>query len=188
MRHNPHLFEINTLPFLHRLIIKYNRQLTLGSVPDEEWQEIGRLGFDMVWLMGIWQRSPTARRIALTEPSLTREYDKVLPGWTAADIAGSPYAVYDYNLDPALGTPEELVKLRTNLNRNGLGLIPDASSTVRMRTLKHTQTGSLRQRQISMLHTDGTPISRPGRIPSRLIFMPLHYDRLLSINYLESVR
>lgn len=125
IRPNPCLLEINTGPFLGRLIKKYNRPLTLSSIPDEEWQEISRLGFDLVWLMGIWQRSPFALRSALSEASLIKEYNRVLPDWTNADIGGSPYAIYDYRPDSDMGTPGELVKLRQNLNRNGLGLILD---------------------------------------------------------------
>ncbi len=125
IRPNPHLLEVNTRPFLERLVKKYHRPLTLSTVPDEEWQEYSRLGFDIVWLMGIWHHSPAALKAALTEPSLKKVYDRLLPGWNAGDIGGSPYAIYDYRLDPSLGTPGELVKLRQNLNRNGLGLIID---------------------------------------------------------------
>ncbi len=125
MRHNPHLYEINTLPYLRRLSKKYNRTLTLSTVPDEELQEIARWGFDLIWLMGVWHRSPLARRLALTEPSLIKEYSNILPDWTPEDIVGSPYAIFDYNLDPALGTATELSQLKDNLNRNGLGLILD---------------------------------------------------------------
>ncbi len=125
MRHYPHLYEINSRPYLQRLSKKYNRRLTLGTIPDEEWQELSRQGFDLVWLMGVWQRSPAARQIALTETSLRNEYSKVLPDWTIADIAGSPYAIYDYSLDSTLGEASDLVKLRANLNRHGLGLILD---------------------------------------------------------------
>ena len=86
---------------------------------------MSRQGFDLVWLMGVWQRSRGARQNALAEVSLRQEYSQVLPDWTETDVTGSPYAVYDYNLDPMLGKPNELAQLKSNLNRHGLGLILD---------------------------------------------------------------
>ena len=125
MRRHPHLYEVNARIFLKRVSEKYHRPLTLATVPEEEWQLIRRRGFDMVWLMGVWQRSPGARQQALLNPALRREYNQVLPGWTDKDVGGSPYAVYAYSLDPALGGEEELAQLRSRLNRLGLGLMLD---------------------------------------------------------------
>jgi len=124
-RRHPHLYEINTRLFLRRLSAKYRRNLTVATVPDEEWADLSRLGFDLVWLMGVWQRSPASRRQALLDPALRREYGQALPGWTEQDIAGSPYAVYSYRIDPSLGGPGELARLREQLQRHGLGLVLD---------------------------------------------------------------
>lgn len=125
MRRHPHLLEIPALPWLRRLSEDLERDLTLAAVPDEEWASIARAGFDVVWLMGVWHRSPQARRIAIALPELRERYDVVLPGWTGADIAGSPYAVYDYGLDPQLGEGEELADVRARLRRHGLRLVVD---------------------------------------------------------------
>ena len=104
---------------------KYHRALTLATIPEEEWQLIARRGFDLIWLMGVWQCSPGARQQALINSALRQQYDQVLPGWTNDDIAGSPYAILDYSLDPALGEPAELAQLKPRLNRLGLGLVLD---------------------------------------------------------------
>lgn len=125
MRPHPHLYEANALILLRRLSRKYGRKLTLATVPEEEWQRLTQLGFDLLWLMGVWQRSPASRQIALTHPGLVTEYDKALPGWTEPDVAGSPYAVYSYTLDPNLGQEAELPELKARLNRQGLGLVLD---------------------------------------------------------------
>lgn len=125
MRHYPHLYEVNTCLFIKRMSRKYGRALTLATVPDEEWQLLVRRGFDLLWLMGVWQRSLSARQRALVEPGLQQEYGRALPGWTAEDIAGSPYAVYSYTLNPSLGEPKELAQLKSKLNKQGLGLILD---------------------------------------------------------------
>ncbi len=125
MRLNPHLYEINARIFIRRMSQKYGRALTLATVPDEEWQELARLGFDLVWLMGVWERSPGSRQKALLDTALRRAYAQALPGWTDDDVVGSPYAVYAYNLEPSLGKPEELAQLKRKLNQHGIALILD---------------------------------------------------------------
>jgi len=125
MRHHPHLYELNARVFLARLSEKHRRILTLATIPEEEWQFLASKGFDLVWLMGVWERSPGARHRALLDPYLRQEYDSALPGWTEEDVAGSPYAIYAYELDHALGAPEELPQLKARLNRLGLRLMLD---------------------------------------------------------------
>jgi len=125
MRRHPWLYEVNTRLFIKRVSEKYRRALTLATVPEEEWQLLAQRGFDLVWLMGVWKRSPGARQQALLNQALRQQYDQALPGWTENDIAGSPYAILDYSLDPALGEPAELAQLRSKLNQLGLGLMLD---------------------------------------------------------------
>jgi glycosidase len=119
------MFEINARVFVRRLSEKYGRPVTLGTVPDDEWKDIARRGFDLVWAMGVWQRSPVARLKALSDAGLRREYDRALPGWTDEDVMGSPYAVYGYTLDAGLGDKGDLAELKSSLNREGLGLVVD---------------------------------------------------------------
>jgi hypothetical protein len=125
LREHPHLYEANARIFLKRLCDKYNRKLTLAGIPESEWKALVSRGFDLLWLMGVWRRSPGARECALADPGLRHEYGQALADWTEEDVAGSPYAVYDYSLDPALGTEGEILELRSRLNRLGLGLILD---------------------------------------------------------------
>jgi hypothetical protein len=68
---------------------------------------------DAVWLMGVWQRSPAGRAIALeTHPELTHNI-------------GSPYCVRDYVVDERFGGPAALAHARENLAARGLKLILD---------------------------------------------------------------
>jgi hypothetical protein len=76
----------------------------------------------MIWLMGVWQRSPAGRQIALNDSSIMAACRTVLPDLTDADIAGSPYGIKSYTIDTRLG---ELEPARTELRRRGLGLILD---------------------------------------------------------------
>lgn len=125
MRRYPYLYEANARLFLRRIAEKYNRPVSLANIPVEEWQFFSHLGIDLVWLMGVWQRSPSSRRKALLDLALRQEYERALPDWSAEDIAGSPYAIYTYSLEPSLGKAEELAQLKSNLNHHGIGLILD---------------------------------------------------------------
>ncbi len=125
MRDHPNLYEINSLAFVNRLSAKYNRPLTLATIPDGEWTALSQLGFDLVWMMGVWQRSPESRRLVLANPGFRKEFDRLLPGWTSADVCGSPYAIYSYSVEPDLGTGDDLLALKEKLNRLGIGLVLD---------------------------------------------------------------
>lgn len=125
MHCNPHLYEINTRPFLRRLSERYQQPLTLTTIPQKEWQRLAQVGFDIVWLMGVWERSHGSKKEASIDSSLCKEYAKVLPDWTEDDIGGSPYAIHSYSLDPALGKPDELAELKSRLNCEGISLMLD---------------------------------------------------------------
>ena len=125
MRCNPHLYEANACLFLRRMSEKYNRPISLANIPEDEWELFSHLGIDLVWLMGVWQRSPGSRQKALLDPALRKEYVQALPDWSAQDISGSPYAVYRYSLDHTLGQPTEIQELKSILNKWDLGLVLD---------------------------------------------------------------
>lgn len=125
MKKHPQLLELNAFFFISRMSRKYGRSLTLTTVPVAEWKLFAEKGFDYLWLMGVWKRSPGSRAHAAKEANLIHAYDLILPDWTSEDVAGSPYAIYDYELDPYLGKQDELLQLRIKLNGLGLGLILD---------------------------------------------------------------
>src|SRR4030042_592741 len=108
MRHYPYLYEANARIFLRRISEKYKKDLTLSTIPIEEWRLLQRKGFDLIWLMGVWQRSPGARQKALSDPVLRKEYEKALSVWAAENVAGSPYAIQAYTIDPILSGEGEL--------------------------------------------------------------------------------
>ncbi|MBZ0316108.1 MAG: alpha-amylase [Anaerolineae bacterium] len=124
---SPHIYEINTWTWLHSLSVKYQRPVTLGSVPDEELKILARPNtpYDAIWLMGVWERSLHGVQIARHHPGLQAEYDRALPDYTDDDVAGSPYAVRRYVVDIHLGGREELAAFRERLQTLGLGLILD---------------------------------------------------------------
>jgi glycosidase len=123
--YHPTLYEINTQVWLNELSRRYQRPITLGTVPDEEWIKLKELGVDYVWLMGVWQRSPAAVELVSNNPIAISEFKQMLPDFTLADLAGSPYSVRSYTVDPRLGGKDGLAAERVKLIQHGIHLILD---------------------------------------------------------------
>jgi len=87
LRANPHLIEINARLWLKDLRRKYAlADMTLSTVPDDEWLGLKHLGIDMVWLMGVWLPSPESERIARGSAGLVEEIKKLSPDVTDSAI------------------------------------------------------------------------------------------------------
>jgi hypothetical protein len=126
VRHShPLLYEINARCWLRSLAERRGGPLTLGRVPAAELERLCRLGFTHIWLMGVWASGPRARQKALAGPDQRRLYDQVLPGWRAEDVAGSPFAIGDYQVPGSLGGEGGLVEFRNALHARGLKLVLD---------------------------------------------------------------
>jgi hypothetical protein len=121
----PLIYEINTWVWLEELSRNAGRPITLASVPDVEWDSIAALGFDAVWLMGVWERSPMGKRIAMDNEGLRADFQAALPDFTDADNVGSPYCIRRYQVDGHLGGPEALAVARAKMAARGLRLILD---------------------------------------------------------------
>jgi hypothetical protein len=119
------IYEINTWVWLDELSRRMQHPITLASVPDAEWDRIAVLGFDAVWLMGVWERSPEGIRISMTNDGLLADFRRALPDFTERDNVGSPYCVRRYVVDAHLGGPEALAAAQSKLAQRGLRLILD---------------------------------------------------------------
>jgi hypothetical protein len=115
----PTIYEINTAVWLRRL------GCTLGEVPSGVWDELAALPVDAVWLMGVWERSPTGLAIAEADPTLDAGNRAALPDLRAEDVIGSPYCVRDYVVDERFGGASGLAAARAELAARGLGLLLD---------------------------------------------------------------
>jgi hypothetical protein len=122
----PQMWEISTRPWLYSLSQKYQQNITkLSEIPMEEFQNLRNKGMDIVWLMGLWKLGEYGLHFDQTNSGLWQVYNRVLPGWKEADVIGSPYAVWSYDLNPELGSMADLVALKTKLNQMGLKLMVD---------------------------------------------------------------
>ena len=122
---HPVIYEINTWVWLNELSRKYNRSVTLLSVPPQEWDFLSSFGFDALWFMGVWERSPAGIGISMQNQGLLNEFRRVLPDFSAGDNVGSPYCVRRYVVDDHFGGTEGLAAARKVLGERGMRLILD---------------------------------------------------------------
>ncbi len=125
LRNRPHLFEINTWEWLEELSRSAGRRVTLADVPESEWDSQAQLGFDLIWLMGVWERSPESRRKFFAETASLPEFQQAFPRTTMNDVAGSPYSIHDYSPDPRIGDWNALDIVREKLHARGMRLLLD---------------------------------------------------------------
>jgi glycosidase len=111
--------------WLAELSVKAGKRIDLGSVAASEWDAIGAFGFDAVWFMGVWQRSPAGIAIANRNESLLADFRRALPDFHAEDNVGSPYCVRGYVVDQQLGGPKGLARARKELAKRGMRLVLD---------------------------------------------------------------
>jgi hypothetical protein len=123
--HYPSIYEINTWVWLSEISQKYGITVDLFSVPSAEWDAIAGLGFDAVWLMGVWERSAAGIAIANRNKNLLDAFRHALPDFRPEDNVGSPYCVRRYVVDEHLGGPEGLAVARRQLAKRGMNLILD---------------------------------------------------------------
>jgi len=104
---------------------KYGKSIDLSSVPPPEWDAIAVYGFDAVWFMGVWERSPLGGAIANQNKSLLEDFRHALPDFRAHDNVGSPYCVRRYIVDKNFGGTKGLAAARRELSKRGMKLILD---------------------------------------------------------------
>lgn len=121
----PIIFEINTWVWLDELSKKYGRDITLSSIPQEEWDYLTDLGFNTIWLMGIWKRSPAAIEKLNMNKNFYDNLKQTLSDFKQEDNVGSPYCVQEYVVEKRLGGAEGLEIARDELAKRNLNLILD---------------------------------------------------------------
>jgi hypothetical protein len=122
---HPVIYEINAWVWLDELSRQYRKRVTLATVPGKEWDAVAAHGFDAVWFMGVWERSPAGIGIAMQNEGLLEDFRRALPDFSAEDNVGSPYCVRNYVVDGHLGGPEGLAAARKSLAKRGIRLILD---------------------------------------------------------------
>jgi len=122
----PSLIEINARPWLRRLSPDPARPIGLADVADSVLDDIARQGFDWVWLLSVWRIGPLSRAVSrLVHSPWREECRRVLPDLTEEDIAGSGFAIAEYEVNEVLGGAAGLASLRARLAERGIKLMLD---------------------------------------------------------------
>jgi len=121
---HPKIYEINTWPWLTNLSEIHGHPIKLDAIPVEFVDQELKY-FDAVWLMGVWERSPIGKELAMNHEGLQEEYRRVLRYYNTQDVVGSPYSVYYYHVSSHLGGSDALKKFREELAAGDLFLILD---------------------------------------------------------------
>jgi hypothetical protein len=122
---HPAIYQINTWVWLSDIGAKIGRAIDLSSVPAAEWDAVAKFGFEAVWLMGVWERSPACIAISNQNQGLLGDFRRALSDFRPEDNVGSAYSVRRYVVDSHLGGPEGLATARRELARRGMRLILD---------------------------------------------------------------
>lgn len=107
------LYCVNTQLWLDELSRAAGRAVTLADVPASALDRFAQ--FDIIWLLGVWERSPRGEQIAR---DLFRDY-------APDDVGASPYAVRSFSVEPTFGGTSGLQALREQLRGRGIRLLLD---------------------------------------------------------------
>jgi len=121
----PSLLEVNALAWVNRLSREAGKAVRLDGIDDPTLDAFARQGFDWIWLLGAWRRSPASRAVSRGNQAWREEFQAALPDLTEADICGSGFAIAGYEVEEALGGKAALAAFRARLAQRGLRLMLD---------------------------------------------------------------
>lgn len=119
------LYQINTRFLLEDTAKKSGFPVTLEDVPDDKIIRLKELGFDWVYMLGVWQTGPCGLEVCRSMPVLRKELQRTMPDLEESDICGSCFAIQSYTANSEFGGNAGLKKFRTRLNKHGLKLMLD---------------------------------------------------------------
>lgn len=119
------LYQINTRFLLDDAAKDLGFPVTLEDVPYEKLIRLKELGFNWVYLLGVWQTGPSGLEVCLSTPDLREELQRTFPDLKESDICGSCFAIQSYIVNSDFGGNAGLKKFHTRLNELGLKLLVD---------------------------------------------------------------
>jgi hypothetical protein len=122
---NPLLYQLNTRVLLRRIGQRLGRGATLDDVPDADLDQLRALGFDWVYLLGVWRTGVAGRLVSRQVPAWRAAFAETLEDLTDDDICGSCFAVTGYEAHPDLGGDAALRRFRARLTGRGMRLMLD---------------------------------------------------------------
>ena len=119
------LYQINTRFLLGDIAKNSGFPVTLEDVPDDKIIRLKSLGFDWVYLLGIWQTGPSGLKVCRSTPDLREEFQRTLPDLKESDICSSCFAIQSYTVNSDFGGNAALEKFHVRLNKHGIRLLLD---------------------------------------------------------------
>lgn len=102
----------HTYVWLYQLSKKYSQKIErLDEIPDAELDTLASYGFNAIWLIGLWERSPASSKI------------KHICG--NPEALASPYSIYDYTIAKDLGGESSFYNLKARCFKKGIRLAGD---------------------------------------------------------------
>ena len=106
------LIAKNIYVWLDQLSKKYQREIKrLEQIPDEELDQLARWNFNGLWLIGVWERSLSSKKIKQINGNL--------------DAVSSAYSLFDYEIARDLGGEEAFQQLNRRAWQRGIRLAGD---------------------------------------------------------------
>jgi hypothetical protein len=121
----PSLYQINARVWVNQLSTRLGKIATLDEISEEEIARLAHLGFDWVYLLGVWQTGEIGEQRARQSAGLQKEVRATLPDLSERDICSSCFAITGYQVHTELGGETALAALRQRLKRHGLRLMLD---------------------------------------------------------------
>jgi glycosidase len=121
----PSLYQLNTTVRLREIASIVGRPATLDDLPDDELDGLAENGFDIVWLLGVWQTGDAGLKISLSNPDWQREYHATLADCQDCDISSSVFAVNEYRVNRDFGGDAALARMRQRLASRSMRLMLD---------------------------------------------------------------
>lgn len=122
---NATLYQIYTRIYLRELADKLGRPATLDDIPDDRLKELADMGFNWIYLLGIWTTGEEGRQIALANQPLRQELQAIVPDLSDQDIESSCFAIAAYRVQASYGGEAALERLRQRMAHYGLRLMLD---------------------------------------------------------------
>jgi len=121
----PSLYQINAKVWLRDLSQALKRRATPDDIAERDLDRLAHLGFDWIWLLGVWQTGPAGQRVSRENAGWQAEFREVLPDLQQDDVCGSCFAITGYSVHSDLGGNAALERLRDRLHERGMRLLLD---------------------------------------------------------------
>ena len=121
---DPIVYQVHTREWLRRWP-RERGLCRLGDVPETEIDRLANLGFDFIWLLGVWQTGQAGAAISRTNAAWRPDFVQALPDLTEEDITGSTFAIVSYTVHRDFGGDDALAKLRRRFAERGMKLLLD---------------------------------------------------------------